>query len=175
MPTSRFSIRARTLSLATMALTLKCLPTSRSTSRNESGAVQSALSTSNAALASLSKSRKLANCFLTPTMLALSCSWVSNWRSALLPLGSPIEPVAPPATTIGLWPNCWKRRSASNGTRLPTCRLSAVGSNPQYSVTAPLARRCASPSRSVQSEISPRHSSSSMMPIKRGLLWPLGH
>ena len=28
-------------------------------------------------------------------------SRVSNWRSAVLPLGSPMEPVAPPATAMG--------------------------------------------------------------------------
>ena len=45
--------------------------------------------------------------------------------------GSPIIPVAPPASTIGRAPACWKRRSVSSGMRLPACRLGAVGSNPQ--------------------------------------------
>ena len=41
--------------------------------------------------------------------------------------GSPIIPVAPPASTIGRCPACWKRRSVSSGTRWPACRLGAVG------------------------------------------------
>ena len=50
--------------------------------------------------------------------------------ATVMPLGSPIDPVAPPARAIGRCPASWKRRSPISGTRLPTCRLSAVGSNP---------------------------------------------
>ena len=39
--------------------------------------------------------------------------------------GSPICPVAPPASTIGRAPACWKRRSVSSGMRCPACRLGA--------------------------------------------------
>src|ERR1043166_6378486 len=43
------------------------------------------------------------------------------------------------------------------------CKLSAVGSKPTYRVIGPTARRFNSSARSVQSEIRPRHSSSSRM------------
>ena len=51
-------------------------------------------------------------------------------RSALA-FGSPISPVAPPTRAIGRCPARWRRRIVSSWTRLPTCRLGAVGSNPQ--------------------------------------------
>jgi len=43
-------------------------------------------------------------------------------------------PVAPPTTAMGRWPPFWNRRKTINATRCPTCRLSAVGSNPAYTV-----------------------------------------
>ena len=51
-------------------------------------------------------------------------------RSAVRPLGSPISPVAPPTSASGRCPACCSRRAVSNWTRLPTCRLGAVGSKP---------------------------------------------
>ena len=45
--------------------------------------------------------------------------------------GSPIIPVAPPASTIGRCPACWNRRRVSSGIRCPACRLGAVGSKPE--------------------------------------------
>ncbi len=44
--------------------------------------------------------------------------------------GSPIMPVAPPTRTYGVWPAFWSRRAVTSWTRLPMCRLGAVGSNP---------------------------------------------
>jgi hypothetical protein len=68
------------------------------------------------------------------TQLAMT-SGVLSLRSVALKLGSPIMPVAPPTSAMGLWPASWKRLRISTGTRWPRCRLSAVGSKPQYSVT----------------------------------------
>ena len=93
--------------------------------------VQSALSTRRAVLGEAVKSSSRASCGRTPATLVAMFSLVSNWRSAVLPLGSPMLPVAPPATAMGMCPASWKRRSVINGTRLPTCSESAVGSNPQ--------------------------------------------
>ena len=45
-------------------------------------------------------------------------------------LGSPIMPVAPPTRAYGVWPACCSRRAVSSWTRLPMCRLGAVGSKP---------------------------------------------
>ena len=42
-----------------------------------------------------------ASCSFTLAMLRSRISLVSNWRSCVLPLGSPMEPVAPPATAMG--------------------------------------------------------------------------
>ncbi len=38
---------------------------------------------------------------------------------------------------ITLLPDAWARRSPNIATKLPSCRLSAVGSNPQYIFTLP--------------------------------------
>ena len=62
-----------------------------------------------------------------PARLASICSMVSSWRSAVLPLGSPIMPVPPPTIAMGLWPNRCMRASAIIGSSEPTCRLAAVG------------------------------------------------
>ena len=48
-------------------------------------------------------------------------------RSCDLPLGSPIMPVPPPTIAIGVWPNRCSRASPISGSRMPTCRLEAVG------------------------------------------------
>ena len=45
--------------------------------------------------------------------------------------GSPISPVDPPTSPSGLCPASWMRRIVSSCTRLPRCRLGAVGSKPQ--------------------------------------------
>ena len=42
-----------------------------------------------------------------------------------------IEAQAPPAKAMARCPASWKRRSMIRPMRLPTCRLSAVGSKPQ--------------------------------------------
>lgn len=48
------------------------------------------------------------------------------------PEGSPTRPVAPPSSATGTWPHRWNQASTRMPSRLPRCRLSAVGSNPQY-------------------------------------------
>ena len=45
-------------------------------------------------------------------------------------LGSPIMPVAPPTRAYGVWPASWSRFAVRICTRLPMCRLGAVGSKP---------------------------------------------
>jgi hypothetical protein len=79
--------------------------------------------------------------------------------------GSPIIPVAPPASTMGRCPACWNRRSVSSGIRCPACRLGAVGSKPEYTVTGPAASSAASASMSVDCATRPRDASSSRMPL----------
>src|ERR1035438_7179916 len=103
-----------------------------------------------------SKSRMRESWALMLARLLSSCSRERRLRSADLPDGSPIIPVAPPARAMGWWQWSWNRRRASWPTRLPTCRESPVGSNPQYNVSGPDAERLVSPSRSVQSATSPR-------------------
>ncbi len=51
-------------------------------------------------------------------------------RIFCLPLGSPTMAVPPPHSRITVWPARFMCLSAMRGTRLPTCRLSAVGSKP---------------------------------------------
>jgi hypothetical protein len=51
-------------------------------------------------------------------------------RSAVLPLGSPMRPVPPPTSAIGEWPCRCICASIVITSRLPTCRLGAVGSKP---------------------------------------------
>ena len=58
-----------------------------------------------------------------------------------------------------VWPNRCSRASPITVSRLPTCRLDAVGSKPMYAVTDSLASRSASPS--VASDTMPRQASSS--------------
>ena len=70
------------------------------------------------------------SCSLMQATLWSSTSSSSRLRSSERPLGSPTMPVAPPARAIGRWPASWKRRSVTSPIRLPTCRLSAVGSHP---------------------------------------------
>ena len=51
-------------------------------------------------------------------------------RSLVLPLGSPMDPVAPPTNAITLWPWSWKCSNEMIVRRLPTCKDFAVGSKP---------------------------------------------
>ena len=67
-------------------------------------------------------------CSLIAATLRARVSASSRLRSSDLPLGSPTIPVAPPARAIGRWPASWKRRNMTKPMRLPTWRLSAVGS-----------------------------------------------
>ena len=53
------------------------------------------------------------------------------------PEGSPTRPVAPPSRATGRCPQRWNQVSTMMPSRLPRCRLSAVGSKPQYTVRAP--------------------------------------
>jgi hypothetical protein len=53
---------------------------------------------------------------------------VMSWRSADLPLGSPIRPVPPPMTATGECPWRCMCASAIMTSKLPTCRLAADGS-----------------------------------------------
>jgi hypothetical protein len=48
------------------------------------------------------------------------------------PEGSPTLPVAPPSSATGVCPQRWNHDSTMMPSRLPRCRLSAVGSKPQY-------------------------------------------
>jgi hypothetical protein len=123
--------RALTDSLPSIALIEKCWPTSRRNSSIDIGAVHSRLSTISAPTGPSSKSRKRSICRRMRVTRSATTSAVIITRSAERPVGSPMKPVAPPARASGRWPESWKRRSASSGTRLPTCRLSAVGSKPQ--------------------------------------------
>lgn len=50
------------------------------------------------------------------------------------PEGSPTRPVAPPKSATGLCPQRWNQVSTMMPIKLPKCKLSAVGSNPQYTV-----------------------------------------
>ena len=56
-------------------------------------------------------------------------------RSADLPDGSPTRPVAPPSNATGVCPCRWNHDSTMMPSRLPKCNDSAVGSNPQYTLS----------------------------------------
>ena len=79
---------------------------SRRKSKMLIGCVQSALFTSNADAAPFSKSSIRPNCPRIPAIFASIVSAESRFRSADFPLGSPIIPVAPPASAIGRCPAC---------------------------------------------------------------------
>ena len=91
---------------------------------------QSALLMMRAGLLRTSKSRNCVNCGLICSRFAAIRSLLCNWRSWLLPLGSPIRPVPPPANTIGLCPKRCSRANPISASRFPICRLSDVGSKP---------------------------------------------
>ena len=63
-------------------------------------------------------------------MFSSTICFCNNCLSVDLPLGSPIIPVAPPSTTIGLNPALWKWRSESRLNKFPMWSALAVGSNP---------------------------------------------
>ncbi len=67
------------------------------------------------------------------------------------PEGSPTRPVAPPSSATGVCPQRRNQVSTTRPSRWPRCRLSAVGSKPQYTCAAaaaqvtwllPLQRKC---------------------------------
>ena len=93
------------------------------------GPVQSALLTTLAALAP-SKRRKEASWVRMVARLARTAESSSRLRSDERPLGSPIMPVAPPTTAMGLCPARCRWAIIMMGTKLPTWRLRAVGSKP---------------------------------------------
>lgn len=103
------------------------------------------------------RSTKLLTCPLIRSTHADTTASSLRLRSVDRPEGSPISPVAPPTSAMGMCPCCWNRRSVNSGTRLPTCRLAAVGSNPQYRRMELWARRRRKPSSSVVWATSPRH------------------
>ena len=67
-------------------------------------------------------------------------------------------PVPPPTIAIGEWPHRCNRARPIIVSSDPTCRLSAVGSNPMYAVIGPAASASRNPS--VDSDTMPRHVSS---------------
>ena len=163
------SRRRRTVSRSSITLTEKYFPRSRRNSIAVSSPVQVRLFSTMAPVGESSNSTNRSNWPLMREAQSATVSAVFNVRSPLS-RGSPIIPVAPPARTIGRCPACWKRRKVNNGTRCPACKLGAVGSKPEYTVTGPASRSFASASRSVDCAISPRQSNSSrmlvlMMPI----------
>ena len=106
------SMRARTDSLATIWLTVTCLPTSRRKSSSADRRVQSALSTSVRLVRAGREVEQPLELHLDALRrCARASSRSSRLRSSTRPPGSPIMPVAPPASAIGRWPASWKRRS----------------------------------------------------------------
>ena len=101
------------------------------TDKGKSKVGEPGLSDSGIALAGPgSKSRnRLSSTRNRPAQPATTSRGLST-RSADLPLGSPISPVAPPTRPIGRCPARWNRRMVSISTRLPMCMPGAVGSNP---------------------------------------------
>jgi len=114
-----------------------------------------------AAFSGALKSKYFDNCSRILSTQPATTSVVFRLRSSFFPLGSPISPVAPPTSAIGVWPANWKRRSTRRTTRFPTCKLGAVGSNPMYRVVG-FANEATSAASSVYCEKRPRHFRSSM-------------
>ena len=168
------SSRVLTDSFCNMSETVKCFPISRRNSISPSEHSQSALLTILAAFEPENSRKRSSWARCLPTFASTSAS-SSNGRSASLPLGSPINPVPPPTSTMGVPPARCRWARSMTSTRLPIWRLLAVGSNPPYPVIGPLARRSARPG--VTSWIMPRQvSSSSKVSIaakvtKRGNRW----
>ena len=78
-----------------------------------------------------SKSRMRERFSRMPFLFSFTFSTVSMLRSALLPEGSPMRPVAPPTRAITLCPASWRRRSIMMETRFPAWSEAAEGSKPQ--------------------------------------------
>ena len=95
----------------------------------DSGAVQSRLLTIVAAFGP-SKRSSGSICLRMRSTQPETTSRSLSVRSPAI-FGSPIRPVAPPTSANGRWPASCRRRTVRIWTRLPMCRLGAVGSNPQ--------------------------------------------
>ena len=76
------------------------------------------------------KSMNRSICFLKQSQLCWMVSGVIMERISVRPEGSPIYPVPPPTKTTGRLPAICRRFIRHSAIKCPTCRLSAVGSNP---------------------------------------------
>ena len=76
------------------------------------------------------KSMKRLICFLKQSQLCWMISGVIMVRISERPEGSPIIPVPPPIRAMGRLPAICRRFIRHRAMKCPTCRLSAVGSNP---------------------------------------------
>jgi len=76
-----------------------------------------------------------------------------------------MSPVPPPMSTMGLCPDRCQCMSSLIGMKLPMCRLSEVGSKPQYATRGGSARCRSSSSPAVRWCNSPRQASSSRKDI----------
>ena len=130
IPLSSSWMRRFTDSLAMSWFTEKCFPMSRRKSMRGRPPSQSWLLAILAGFDVTSKSRKWASCPRIASAFSAAISFVSRRRSAVLPDGSPMRPVPPPTSAIGVWPARWACTSPMIGTRFPRCRLLAVGSKP---------------------------------------------
>ena len=102
MPSPSAAMRCLTDSIDTMRLTLTRLPTSRSTSSQVSGPIQSRLFTSWAS-SWLPPNRTMRPiCPAIASALRRIVASSSIRRASVLPDGSPTSPVAPPTSTSGL-------------------------------------------------------------------------
>ena len=131
MPVSSLPIRPFTDSFASIQFMLKCLPISRSKSSDESFPHQSRLSRT-CGVSPVFCFTKLIICSFIHFLRWATSSSEKTSLSLSFPLGSPIIPVAPPSRNIGLCPAFSIRTKLRSGMRFPICKLSAVGSKPQY-------------------------------------------
>ena len=69
-------------------------------------------------------------CFWKQSQLCWMTSGVIIGLESVLPDGSPTMPVPPPSRAIGLFPAICSLFIRHSAIKCPTCRLSAVGSNP---------------------------------------------
>src|SRR5690606_5797979 len=98
---------------------------------NEKVFIQPQLFTQIGAFSSFeSKFRKRDNTRFIPATLWFKASSVKRFLSSDFPEGSPIIPVAPPTSAIGLCPKFFRCTNKMIGTKLPICKESEVGSNP---------------------------------------------
>mmetsp|Transcript_15812 Transcript_15812/g.26695 ORF Transcript_15812/g.26695 Transcript_15812/m.26695 type:complete len:260 (+) Transcript_15812:199-978(+) len=157
------SSRVFTLSLLSMVPMRANLPTSRRNSRKPIPANHSRLLRSmpgTGASRCVSSARRMAS---MPLLFASMVASSITGRSALLPEGSPTRAVAPPSRATGVWPHFWNHTSTKMPSRLPRWRLSAVGSNPQYTLIGPAPVALRSSSSLVMASTSPRSFSTSTM------------